>query len=150
MDKLFQKFSRAFMVLLMFNVVAAILMQLIGRIISKPFSWTLEFACYNFVWLVFFGAVVIMRDGKHIQISYFVDRMPKNVRAALFYFRHALALACMLFLLRTSFVYAMNSAKIRSAALHLPMICVDISVFVSFTLLIIETIRQMIKGYHED
>lgn len=150
MDKFFQKISKLIMILLMVNIVIAILLQMVGRVISKPFSWTLEFSCYNFTWLVFFGAVTVLRDGKHIHVSYFVERMPRSVRIALFYFRHLLALASMLFLLKPAFSYAKAGYAMKSAAMHLPMLYVDGIVFVSFILLCFETVRQLKKGYHYD
>lgn len=149
MQKIALKVLRFLMIILMVNVAGTLLIQTVGRIVGLPLSWTNEFACYNFVWLVFIGSAYVMNDNAHISISYFYNKFPKSIRIILFYLKYIIMIASMIILLKPAFYYAKSGYLMKSAALHIPMLFVDGVVFVSFTLLIIVCVIQVLQGYQK-
>lgn len=144
------KVLRWIMIILMFDVAITLLIQTIGRIFNMPFSWTNEFACYNFVWLVFLGAAYVMADNGHITINYFYNKFPRPIRIVLFYARYTIMIGSLVVLLKPAFDYAKSGFYMKSAAMHLPMLFVDGIVLISFIILILISIQQLLKGYHDD
>ncbi len=51
-----------------------------------------EFARLAFVWLIFLGAVLAMRERGHIGVTILVERLPARVQRVLLLFNHALLL----------------------------------------------------------
>lgn len=45
-------------------------------IMNDAFSWTEEFAIWGFTWLIFLGAVLGLRQGKHVAVDLVLDRLP--------------------------------------------------------------------------
>jgi TRAP-type C4-dicarboxylate transport system permease small subunit len=59
----------------------ATLFNVAGRyFFSSPIPWAEEFSRYAFIWLVFFGAVVCTKQGRHIAVDVLVPLLPKRLR----------------------------------------------------------------------
>jgi TRAP-type C4-dicarboxylate transport system permease small subunit len=50
---------------------------------NHPLEWAEEFSRYTFIWVVFLGAAVCSKEGRHIVIDGFVLALPARVRAIL-------------------------------------------------------------------
>jgi TRAP-type transport system small permease protein len=69
---------------LIFLIVGAITVQVFTRyVLNMPIAWVEESATYAFIWMVFVGASVGLKEGRHIMIQTFVDRLPTRGAAAL-------------------------------------------------------------------
>jgi len=44
-----------------------------------PLSWTEEVARYSFIWWVFFGAIITLREGRHLGIDALVKLFPPRL-----------------------------------------------------------------------
>jgi len=44
-----------------------------------PLSWTEEVARYSFIWWVFFGAIITLREGRHLGIDALVKLFPSRL-----------------------------------------------------------------------
>ena len=63
-----------FMIILMSLMVAFIFAQVIFRyVLEKPLSWSEELSGYLFSCVFFFGAVLLYRESRHINMSIVVD-----------------------------------------------------------------------------
>ena len=66
------------MLLLIFITVS---LQVFFRYVLKsPIRWTEEIAVLFFIWFTFTGAALCTRDSKHLQLEYFVEKMPYSVK----------------------------------------------------------------------
>jgi len=65
-------------------IVAAITVQVFSRYaLGRPIAWVEESATYAFIWMVFVGASVGLKKGRHILIATFGSHLPPRVGAAL-------------------------------------------------------------------
>ncbi len=79
-NDLIMKITRAALVFFMSGMVVLIFIQVIYRyILKEPLSWSEELAKYFFSCIIFFGAVLLYREEKHINMSMAFDAI-KNVR----------------------------------------------------------------------
>lgn len=64
----------------------AILLVVVGAQIFFRYAlnhslfWSEELARYLFIYLVFLGSASVLRQGRHIQVSFFVERLPPPLR----------------------------------------------------------------------
>lgn len=78
-----------FAVLLAMIVVVAL--GVIARyVFNSAFSWTEEFAIWGFTWLIFIGAVVGLRQNKHVAVDLALERLSPHWRAGALFLRDAL------------------------------------------------------------
>jgi TRAP-type transport system small permease protein len=69
--------ERALGVLLMTTIVVTITVQVVTRyVFGQPLVWVEELAGYCFLWGVFLGAAVGMKDMRHIRVDTFVSKLP--------------------------------------------------------------------------
>ena len=65
-------------------IVTAITVQVFSRYaLGRPIAWVEESATYAFIWMVFVGASVGLKKGRHILIATFGSHLPPRVGAAL-------------------------------------------------------------------
>lgn len=55
--------------------------QIFARyVLNHSLFWSEELARYLFIYLVFLGAAIVLRRGGHIQVSFFVERLPPRLQ----------------------------------------------------------------------
>lgn len=61
----------------LFTIMSAVtLIQVLFRYVFKlPLSWTEELARFLFVWVVFLGSAVSVKELAHVGVEYFLDRL---------------------------------------------------------------------------
>jgi TRAP-type C4-dicarboxylate transport system permease small subunit len=65
-------------------IVVAISVQVFTRYaLGRPIAWVEESATYAFIWMVFVGASLGLKKGRHIFIATFGGRLPVRVGAGL-------------------------------------------------------------------
>ncbi len=65
-------------------IVIAITVQVFSRYpLGRPIAWVEETATYAFIWMVFVGASLGLKQGRHILISTFGSRLAPRPAAAL-------------------------------------------------------------------
>jgi TRAP-type C4-dicarboxylate transport system permease small subunit len=75
--------ERAFGIVLLGVIVTAISVQVFTRYaLGQPIAWVEESATYAFIWMVFVGASVGLKSGRHIVIETFGQRLPDSLAAA--------------------------------------------------------------------
>ena len=74
-NDLITKITHVALVFFMSGMVALIFTQVIYRyILKQPLSWSEELAKYFFSCIIFFGAVILYREEKHINMSMEIGR----------------------------------------------------------------------------
>lgn len=63
---------------LMFLVVLVFASVVMRYVFSSPIKGAQEFSIYLLLWFGFLGIIKGHRDGNHISISYFTDRLPET------------------------------------------------------------------------
>src|SRR5665648_123536 len=61
-------------------VSVLLLISVIGRQIGKSLVFTEELSLFLYVWIVFLGAALVMRDNGHSAITFIPDSLPKKIR----------------------------------------------------------------------
>jgi len=64
------------------SVIVAILFYAVVMryVFHRPPSWSIEVGRYLFIWMVILSAVLVTREQSHVQITFFVNLLPKRLR----------------------------------------------------------------------
>ncbi|MEK7993617.1 MAG: TRAP transporter small permease, partial [Planctomycetota bacterium] len=72
------------MFLLMAAIVVVLLSQVVFRyVLNNPLVGSEDAAKLATIWMVFLGAGLAVRDRIHIQIDYFIEKLPRRVQRAI-------------------------------------------------------------------
>jgi TRAP-type C4-dicarboxylate transport system permease small subunit len=76
--------EQGFGVTLILLMVVAITVQVFTRYaLGRPIAWVEESATYAFIWMVFVGASLGLKRGRHILIATFGSHLPPRIAAAM-------------------------------------------------------------------
>ncbi|MBA3775449.1 MAG: TRAP transporter small permease subunit [Betaproteobacteria bacterium] len=71
-------------VALILLIVTAITVQVFTRyVLGRPIAWVEESATYAFIWMVFVGASLGLKQGRHILIATFGSHLPSRIAVAM-------------------------------------------------------------------
>lgn len=109
-------------VILFVLVIINVVIQIISRyIFHSPTIWTEELARYTFVWIVFVGAVMVMRDGEHIVVDVLINILPKKVKKPIAVTVKITSIIFLIVLAYFGFKMVIDNLNYTSYILHLPM-----------------------------
>lgn len=112
--------ERVFGIGLIFLIVAAITVQVFTRYaLGMPIAWVEESATYAFIWMVFVGASLGLKESRHIVIETFVGHLPPRAAAALRMLIWLLVLAMLVVLIEQGF--KVMEVEGRSRTISLPI-----------------------------
>ncbi len=61
-------------------IIAVISYSVVMRyVLNRPPAWAEELSRFTFIWVVMLGAIVVTREGSHIEFTILVDRLPARL-----------------------------------------------------------------------
>lgn len=134
-----RRLSMAALVLIGAVMSVIVLLQIIFRfLIHVPFPWSEELARYLMIWMGMLGAFVALREGRHIGVSLFVDRLPTTWGAKLMLLVELATMVFLGILAKQGFSLALFNSSQLSPAMQIPMILPYMAVPVGASLMILE------------
>lgn len=131
----------AFCVFLFVAMFILVVVQVVSRyFFNSPIPGTGELSQFMQIFLVFFGSVVAMRDGEHIQIDIITSIIPKKYHFIIFIFGKICVTVFMGILIFYGFRNAMNNMIVSSSVLGLNTGRILLSVPISAVLMLIYNI----------
>lgn len=71
-------------IVMMVTMVVCIFAQVVSRyLFGQPLVWVEELSTYAFIWGAFIGAAAGLKQGRHLKIESFVERLPPGARRGL-------------------------------------------------------------------
>jgi TRAP-type C4-dicarboxylate transport system permease small subunit len=112
--------ERAAGVILIALIVVSITIQVVTRyLFGQPLVWVEELATYSFIWSVFLGAALGLKEMRHIRIETFLDRLGPSARDIMRVGIYVTILVCAV----TLAVHALDIMQVerRSETMSLPI-----------------------------
>ncbi|MBP1933331.1 TRAP transporter small permease [Ammoniphilus resinae] len=123
------------------------------RFFDMPLIWSEELARYLFVWITLIGIGYGVKKQIHVRMEFFFHFLPKKLQDILSIILNFIAIFSFLYIVPSSFSFAVSQTNILSAALQMPMFFLIIFVPISMVLvvirLLIETV-QLIKRFYAE
>lgn len=131
-------------------ILAVQAVLLFTQVIARYFfgasqHWIDELSRIGLVWLVFLGAALLTREMRHMQITYFVDRLPARFRHGLDMLTSALLIAALAMFL-TGAIDAWDAAgRLSTPSLGLPRTIMTAPVIGGFALSLVFMIEILAR-----
>lgn len=124
--------------LLVLMALATLLNVVARYFFNSPVPWADEFSRYAFIWLVFVGAVVCTKQGRHISIDLVVTALPTRVRPIIQILADIATAALMLIIIYYGWILT-SSATQPTSTLKVPQYVVYMIVPLSALLILFRT-----------
>jgi TRAP-type C4-dicarboxylate transport system permease small subunit len=123
--------------LFMSILITVTFLQVLFRFVLRiPAVWTEEVARMSFVWLIFLGAAIAVKEGGHLALDMITAAMPPRVRTVMQYWVLTLILALSGIILYAGGNYCLRSAGKVAVTLPIPSNCVYLAVPISAAMMI--------------
>ena len=109
---------------------------------NNPLEWAEEFSRYAFIWIVFLGAAVCTKHGRHIVIDGLALALPERVRVSLAVLVDVLILALMTVLAYYGWILTIFTTQ-PTSTLHVPMSVVYVVVPASAVLIGLRSLERL-------
>ncbi|MFG6147502.1 TRAP transporter small permease [Halobacillus sp. B23F22_1] len=129
--------------LLMIGVVFFVFIAALMRWAGSPISWSVEFATLLFVWVIFLGANRALREGRHIGVDFFTNKLPEKIRISIEILVLLLMSAFLLFLIYFGWELSVQNSSRTIGNLGISNFYVTVSIPVASFLMVISIIFKL-------
>lgn len=145
-------FEEALIVILCFILVTCLVFTVIVRYaipaLSMASHWAEELSLFSFIWLLYFGASLATRTGKHFRVTAHLALLPKKFRKYALLPGSFIWLVFNLVLIKYGIILLKMSAE-ESLSLQIPMKYIYLIIPLSFTFIsfrLIQNIYRVLKS----
>lgn len=120
-SRLLGKIIEFFLFVFMIILVSVTFLQVFCRFVIKvPVSWSQEVVKLSFVWIIFLGAAIAVRENTHLCMDIVTAHLPSSARKITKILIYILSLVCALFMLYGGIRYCIQCAAKSMMTLPLP------------------------------
>jgi C4-dicarboxylate transporter DctQ subunit len=140
-------------VVILIIVVAVITINVFSRyVLNRPIVWAEELSVYGYIWIIFLGSSIALRQEKHIMIPMYYDKWPLVMRKII----PLITYLCVILILSVLLVQGVKTAgfQVKQHTISLPIRFAKwyffaLPLIVSVVSMIITTIYQIMKQVYE-
>ena len=146
-------FEEHLLILIMSLMCILIFMQVLFRYFANlPLAWTEEIARYLFVWLIYIGSSLAVKNRKHIKVDAVMLLFGPKMKKVLLIVSNILFLvfAAIITYYGSGIIYKLAVVRPQvSPSVEIPMYIPYLSVPVGFTLIFVRLVQDTIKRLKE-
>lgn len=138
--------ERYLMLILLLGMTLVLGIQIVFRfVINDPLTWSEELARFMFIWSTFLSIGFCLKEGISLKIDTLISIFPKKVQAMIYMVGDIVMAVFFIYLLPASWEFAYTSVLSgqTSAACHIPMYFIQISLMVGFALAAFRSIQNV-------
>ena len=113
-----------------FALIFTVLLQIFGRILGKPVSWTEELSRYLLAGVVAFSVPLAARRDQYIRVDVLLNRFPERIRSIWIMVLDAGVAVFLLIVAYHAISYIQVGALQKSSVLRIPMSYVNSTVLI--------------------
>jgi TRAP-type C4-dicarboxylate transport system permease small subunit len=126
-------------------MTVAVLFQFFSRLLGYPLAWGEEIARYAYVWLAFIGTAYVVTTKEHIQVNFFISKLPRKAQRVIVILEYVLMILSVIYILPSAFHHSVEQWKNLSPAMELPTFFLYISFPIGMTLVVIRLLQTLIS-----
>ena len=131
-------------IILLLVLLLVVGLQIFSRyVLNHSLFWSEELARYLFIYLVFLGSAIVLRQKRHIQVSFFVERLAAPQRRALTILVDLLLLAFAGTVCWESFWLAVMVWTVPTAALLIPWTFVYLGILLGMAAMVLVVLGRL-------
>lgn len=117
--------------------------------LNNSLSWTEELARYLMVWMGFLGMGLAMKDGEHVGVRFFYDRIPQRLQPYVTLINRLIVMVFLVVLCRYSVAHLKIVKLQTSPAMQIPMYLPYSAITIGSLFMIIENLRHILLRTRE-
>lgn len=146
LDQAAHAILRWMIIVLMVVMTAIVFLQVVFRyIFDAPLDWSEELARFSFVWVSFLGAASLTRLRQHIDVTMFLQLLPRPLQIAASIAGHLLALTCVYFFLTGGIAMTSQEWIQLSPSVQVPMGWIYLCIPVAAGLMAIWILADLVR-----
>jgi len=120
----------------LFTIMSAVtLIQVLFRYVFKlPLSWTEELARFLFVWVVFLGSAVSVKELSHVGVEYFIGKLSDGKKRVVAIIAYSICIFMALILAKNGWDVTVRTYAQLSPSMQIPMAYVYLAYPLGFLL----------------
>lgn len=127
---------------LVWAILFCIIIQVIFRyLIRKPLMWPEELSRYLLIWMVFMGAAILAKTGKHVRVEFFVQLIPKPIQQGINLLIDIVISISLLTVIYGAWIPLKEFVHLLSPSIQLPLILVFVVAPLSSLLMFIHYLK---------
>ncbi|MCD8138918.1 MAG: TRAP transporter small permease [Planctomycetaceae bacterium] len=149
-DKLFTSIEETLVVVgLAFMTVMNFINVVSRYLFTNSFSFTEELTVTVFVWITMLGVAVGFKRYAHLGMSYFVDMMPRNLRAAMALFSMACSLVMVFVMgyISIEMIQSQIALNARTPAMEMPVYVQSLAIPIGAIFVLVRIIQSGLIRY---
>jgi len=112
--------------------IASLLQVIFRYVLKHPLPWSEELARFLFVWVVFLGSAVAVKEKAHVGLEYFVDLLKVSQRRIIYALAYILCMFMSLSVAKYGFTVVKSTLAQLSPAMQVPMGLVYLAIPLGF------------------
>ena len=136
-------------VIMFLAMFAIVTVNVIMRyLFNNPISWAGELSRYLFISIIFFGAILALREGAHIGMDFLIQRLPDKVHEKIVLINTLVVLGFLLAFTVAGIRMVISNTSVYSSAMSIPMSIPYIALPIGGMGMILELFAQIL-GHEE-
>ena len=147
-EKLFNGVSLLLGLMLVVMIALVFLNVILRFFFNSGLVWSEEVSRYVFVYVIYIGAIVAMKENAHLGVDTLIKNVPEKVKLVLFILGRLVIITVMAVLVKGSYAMVIQSMTAKAAATGLPLsfvYCVGLLTGAAIILISLLNIIEVIK-----
>jgi TRAP-type C4-dicarboxylate transport system permease small subunit len=106
--------------------------------------WSEELARYLMIWMGMLGAAVALRNGRHIGVTFFIEKLPERLHHGALALSQVTMIIFLVVVVKEGWLFALSNHSQRSPAMGISMLYPYLAVSVGAGLMILELLADLL------
>jgi TRAP-type C4-dicarboxylate transport system permease small subunit len=146
-DRIIEVVNVLLIVSLTLSVILSVLLRYVFNI---SFIWAEEAIIFMFIGTTYFGIVMCVQEGEHIDINYFKNLFPKTLRKVIETFIHIVSIVTLLYLAYISLGWIEKVGTTLTSGIKIPSKYIYSLMPIAFVLSSINEIRRICRVWRDN
>ena len=126
-------------------LIAIVFSSVICRyFLNASLAWSEELSRFLFVWIMLISAVLVNERYGHMQFDYFIEHIPEKAKHIVQMISSLIVAIICVVLIIGGYIITTESMDWLSPALQIPYAAVNCIISISFSLLLIQTVKRFV------
>ncbi|PJG85209.1 TRAP transporter small permease [Conservatibacter flavescens] len=144
-DKLFKGVSLLLGLMLVVMIALVFFNVILRFFFNSGLVWSEEVSRYVFVYVIYIGAIVAMKENAHLGVDTLIKNVPEKIKMLLFVLGRIIIVVVMGILVKGSYAMVMQSMTAKAAATGLPLSFVYVTGVITGAAIILISVLNVIE-----
>jgi TRAP-type C4-dicarboxylate transport system permease small subunit len=127
-----------------------VVLEVVSRSVGSTIVWTEELSRWCTIWMTFIGASVILREGGHIRVEYFISICPRTIKILITLLGEFAVLFFLVFLTVIGWNVAVDALRVQGDIILIPKFFPKVALAIGAGLMVIHQVHHILRHFIPD